>query len=457
MVSAPEATASERGADGLDEAARLHWREDASEATLRRDGRRWTAWTAWIVTVFCVPGVLLLAIEPLTFPAAAICFAHAWAIPRIQARRGARQVVPIGSERSAARRAHAAGGPERVALGLLGDLVGHDQRDLLAATGLALERGGLGVWLIGEQGAILVRPGGRRVDCWCVRVAENNRRLNKRCLNRGAARLRLAGGVARLRSRGAAGGRPRRPPAARPARGRAGVCEGGEPRLLGGALAGAAAPAGGFAAGARRGARRGRPSSGGQRLAAGLDRVEERREDVGATQVELLGAQRSRLVEGVLRLRQGQVGVDDPGAGVDEDLASSACAQTAPKLPVLAPITATGLFWSTVLARGREAQSIAFFSTPGMEALYSGVAISRASADAIARQRSATGAGARSVSLSASTGDRPQAVPDLYLDAAGRRSAMWRSRRALWESRRRLPAIARIGIVVTRGRARARR
>jgi hypothetical protein len=171
-VSAPEATAPGRVAYGLDEAARLHWREDASPATLRRDGRRWTAWTAWIVTVFCVPGVLLLGIEPLTFPAAAICFAHAWAIPRIQARRGARQVVPIGSERSVARRADAATGPERVALGLLGDLVGHAERDLLAATGLALERGELGAWLIGEQGAILVRPGGRRVDCWCVRVAE---------------------------------------------------------------------------------------------------------------------------------------------------------------------------------------------------------------------------------------------------------------------------------------------
>ena len=171
-MSATEAPAPGRVANGLDEAARLHWREDASEATLRRDGRRWTAWTAWIVTVFCVPGVLLVAIEPLTFPVAAICFAHAWAIPRIQARRGARQVVPIGSERSAGRRADAARGPERVALGLLGDLVGHAQRDLLTATGLALERGDLGVWLIGEQGAILIRPGGRRVDCWCVRVAE---------------------------------------------------------------------------------------------------------------------------------------------------------------------------------------------------------------------------------------------------------------------------------------------
>ena len=171
-MSATEATAPGRVANGLDEAARLHWREDASEATLRRDGRRWTAWTAWIVTVFCVPGVLLVAIEPLTFPVTAICFAHAWAIPRIQARRGARQVVPIGSQLSAGRRTDAAHGPERVALGLLGDLVGHAQRDLLTATGLALERGDLGVWLIGEQGAILIRPGGRRVDCWCVRVAE---------------------------------------------------------------------------------------------------------------------------------------------------------------------------------------------------------------------------------------------------------------------------------------------
>jgi hypothetical protein len=162
--------------DGLEEAARLHWREDASAATLRRDGRRWTAWTGWIVAVFGVPGVLLLAIEPLTFPAAAICFAHAWAVPRIQARRGARQVVPIGSERSASGRAGADGDAERVALGLLGDLVGHDQRDLVAATGLALERGELGVWLVGETGALLVRPGGRRVDCWCVRVAERSPR-----------------------------------------------------------------------------------------------------------------------------------------------------------------------------------------------------------------------------------------------------------------------------------------
>ena len=42
----------------------------------------------------------------------------------------------------------------------------------MAATGLALQRGQLGVWLLGEKGALLVRPGGRRVDSWCVRIAD---------------------------------------------------------------------------------------------------------------------------------------------------------------------------------------------------------------------------------------------------------------------------------------------
>jgi hypothetical protein len=122
------------------------------------------------VIVFCAPGALLLAIEPLTFPAAAICFAHAWAVPWIQARRGARQVVPIGSRRSIAGADGIDPGAERVALGLLGDLVGHQERELLMQTGLARQRGRLGTWLVGEQGAFLIR--GRRIGCWCVRVGD---------------------------------------------------------------------------------------------------------------------------------------------------------------------------------------------------------------------------------------------------------------------------------------------
>jgi hypothetical protein len=165
-----EATAASAGR--LEEAARLHWREDADKGTVRRDGRRWTAWTTWVVIAFAVPGAALIAIEPLAFPAAAICFAHGWAIPWIQARRGARQVVPIGSDRSAANSSAGDPAAERVAIGLLGDLVGHAERELLISSGLALQRGALGAWLVGEQGAFLVRSGGRRVDCWCVRVSE---------------------------------------------------------------------------------------------------------------------------------------------------------------------------------------------------------------------------------------------------------------------------------------------
>jgi hypothetical protein len=81
----------------------------------------------------------------------------------VQARRGARGVKPIGE---------AADGPGRTALGLLGDLLGNENRQLLVRCGLALERGRLGAWLIGQEGAILVRPGGRRVHCFCVRVGE---------------------------------------------------------------------------------------------------------------------------------------------------------------------------------------------------------------------------------------------------------------------------------------------
>jgi hypothetical protein len=120
--------------------------------------------------VFTAPGVGLLLLSPWTLPVALGCFAHAWAVPWLQARRGARSVVPLGSGRSAAGGDPAA---EGVALGLLGDLVGHRERELLRRCGLAMHRGALGVWLVGERGALMLRPGGRRVDCWCVRVAES--------------------------------------------------------------------------------------------------------------------------------------------------------------------------------------------------------------------------------------------------------------------------------------------
>lgn len=157
---------------GLVEARALGWRERASTRTLRRDGRRWTAWTVGVVLTFSVPSVLLVALEPLMAPFALIWAAHGWAVCRMQAGRGVKSIVPIGSERSMARPRDVGDGAEDVALGLLGDLVGHEERELLTRTGLALERGSLGVWLVGEQGALLIEPPGRRIHSFCVRVAD---------------------------------------------------------------------------------------------------------------------------------------------------------------------------------------------------------------------------------------------------------------------------------------------
>lgn len=129
-----------------------------------------------MVGLFSAPGIALLWIEPLTFPVALLCFAHAFAVPALQARRGARAVVAMGSEQSAATTG-AATAPERVALGLLGDLVGRGGIDIVNESGLAPYRGDLGVWLVGEQGAFLVRRGAfgsRRVFCWCVRIGDAN-------------------------------------------------------------------------------------------------------------------------------------------------------------------------------------------------------------------------------------------------------------------------------------------
>jgi hypothetical protein len=167
VTTEPLVAAGDRG--GLDEAAALWWREEVSPATLRRDERRWTLWTTWIACAFVAPGLLLIVLEPLTAPVAAVCFVHAWFIPWLQARRGADQVEPIGGLDGAG---GSADSPQRVAIGLLGDLLGHRERDLLHRTGLVLERGELGLWLLGEHGALLVRAGGGRVDCWCVRVGD---------------------------------------------------------------------------------------------------------------------------------------------------------------------------------------------------------------------------------------------------------------------------------------------
>jgi hypothetical protein len=131
--------------------------------SLERRGRLWTLTTVAHVVPFVAVAGLLVALQPLAFPAALVALAEAWIIPELYAHRGGN--VARGGRRTTA-------AAEGRGLGLLADLVDHDARELLARTGLVMEGGRLGVWLVSEAGALLVRPGGRRVFCFCVRPAD---------------------------------------------------------------------------------------------------------------------------------------------------------------------------------------------------------------------------------------------------------------------------------------------
>ena len=147
--------------EALPELASVYWRPRMTAERLRRRERLWTATTLAHVIPFVVVAVVMVLLSPLALPVSLAALAHAWLIPELYARRGA--TVTRSLQR-------AGDGPERVSLGLLGDLVGHDARELHARTGLVPEQGRLGTWLVGEAGALLVS--GKRVSCWCVRATD---------------------------------------------------------------------------------------------------------------------------------------------------------------------------------------------------------------------------------------------------------------------------------------------
>jgi hypothetical protein len=147
----------------LPELNAVSWRPPIDPARLRRWGRLWTLWTvAWTVP-FVAAGLVLVWIEPLAAPVALASFAHAWIIPELHAFRGASVVRRKGARHN---------GSEPVAQGFLGDLLTHEPRELQRRTGLVLEPGRLGTWLVGEAGAILIAPGARRAHCFCVRATD---------------------------------------------------------------------------------------------------------------------------------------------------------------------------------------------------------------------------------------------------------------------------------------------
>src|SRR3954470_11537281 len=149
-------------ADGLPERDAVYWRPLVDERRLRRTSTMWTATTTAHVVPFVAAAGALVAVQPLLVPVSLVSLAHAWVTPELYAHRGANVVRPKPPRAGAA--------AEQVSVGLLGDLIGHEARQLHARTGLVMERAGLGVWLVGPAGALLVRPGGHRVNCYCVRV-----------------------------------------------------------------------------------------------------------------------------------------------------------------------------------------------------------------------------------------------------------------------------------------------
>jgi hypothetical protein len=163
------------GRDGtLPELASVYWRPRASDRSLTRTSRLWTATTLAHTLPFLATAVLLSILSPVTIPVAVAAVAQAWIIPELYAARGANVVRRPAGGRSRRRRSPPGQDPhsERVAVGFLGDLIGHSARELHARTGLVLEPGKLGVWVLGEAGALLVRPGGKRVHCLCVSVSD---------------------------------------------------------------------------------------------------------------------------------------------------------------------------------------------------------------------------------------------------------------------------------------------
>jgi hypothetical protein len=147
----------------LPELASVPWRQRTDALWLRRWGLIWQAWTLLYTVPFLAAGAAMMLLEPLAAPVALAALAHAWIIPALYAARGAGVVRPKGSRNEQS---------EPMAQGLLGDLLGHDERELQRRTGLAFERGALGVWLVGEAGALLLTPRARRAHCFCVRATD---------------------------------------------------------------------------------------------------------------------------------------------------------------------------------------------------------------------------------------------------------------------------------------------
>jgi hypothetical protein len=143
----------------LPETADVWWRTRVDERRLRFVELLSTGYTAVYVTPFFVLGAFLIWLEPLLAPVSFLCLVHAWVVPELFAHRGARVLAYEGTEGGAG-------------MGLLADLLDRNAAVVESETGAVVERGRLGVWVLAEGGALLVRPRGRRVHAFCVSVKD---------------------------------------------------------------------------------------------------------------------------------------------------------------------------------------------------------------------------------------------------------------------------------------------
>ena len=151
----------------LPETAAVYWRPRVDERSLARRGRPWTLTTVAHTIPFAAAAVFLFLLEPLSAPGR-----RDPARARVGDPGAVRQARRERAAAPAARAARPRSGP-RSACSATSSAT--RRASCTPAPALVLERGALGVWVVGEAGAVLVRPGGRRVYCWCVHV--DDRRL----------------------------------------------------------------------------------------------------------------------------------------------------------------------------------------------------------------------------------------------------------------------------------------
>jgi hypothetical protein len=145
----------------LPEAAQVWWRTPVDTHRLLRIEWLSAAYTTAYVTPFLVMGAFLIALEPLLAAVSLLCLVHAWVIPELFAHRGARVLAHDRRDAN-----------DRFGKGLLADLIDRRPAAIEERTGAVVEPGRLGVWVLAERGALLVRPGGRRVHAFCVSVKD---------------------------------------------------------------------------------------------------------------------------------------------------------------------------------------------------------------------------------------------------------------------------------------------